>query len=257
MMKESHKLICSTSLMFFVFYLAGMSNVWTHTQAVNNKNVYPLQDLGWTLLDGLKMDTFIPMNDYLLYIIALITSIWVIFFSNNKIVIFKRWTLMISALFIIRIITVPSTILTRPFHNVSDWDSCKTLDYDYGNILLAPLKVIFEGKATCFDFFFSGHTINIMIPTLIIQKYFPNNIRWLRYFMVILMWSLSIACMFFIILLHSHYTIDVQAAFLFTLFIWVIMDYQIKYQEGIFSYCETPEIEDEVIVNLNDIEETQ
>lgn len=161
---------------------------------------------------------------------------------------------MIAVLFIIRVITVPSTILTRPFHNVSDWNSCKTLDYDYGNILLSPLKVFLDGKATCFDFFFSGHTINIMIPTLIIQKYFPRNNKYLRFFMVSLMWSLSIACMFFIILLHSHYTIDVQAAFLFTVFIWVIMDYQIKYQKGLFSYCETPE-EDDVIINLNDIEE--
>ena len=255
-MKESHKLICSTLLMLSALYLAAMSNVWTHTQAVKNKNVYPLQDLGWTLLDRINMPYF-PMNDYLLYVIALIGAGWTIIFSNKKIIIFKRWTLMIATLFIIRVITVPSTILTRPFHNVNDWDSCKTLDYDYGNILLAPLKVILEGKSTCFDFFFSGHTINIMIPTLIIQKYFPKDNKFLRYFMLFLMWSLTFACMFFIILLHSHYTIDVQAAFLFTLFIWVIMDYQIKCQRGLFSYWETPEIEDDVIINLNDIEETE
>jgi len=253
-MKESHKLICSTSLMIVVFYLAGISNVWTHTRAVKNKNIYPLQDLGFELLDNIHMENFIPMNDYLLYIIAGIATIWTIFFSNKKIIIFKRWTLMIAILFLIRLITVPSTILTRPYHNISDWHSCKTLDYDYGNLLLSPLKVMFDGKMTCFDFFFSGHTINIIIPTLIIQKYFPNNNKYLKYFIVSLMWVLSFACMFFIILLHSHYTIDVEAALLFTVLIWMVMDFQIEKQKGFFSYWEKRKIENIEKMRVIDIE---
>ena len=157
---------------------------------------------------------------------------------------------MVAILFAIRVITVPSTILTRPYKNDEDWVSCKTLDYRFDNIFFAPINMVVDGKLSCFDFFYSGHTINIIVPTLIIQKYFPRNNKWLRNFMVLLMWSLSFACMFFIILLRSHYTIDVEAALILTILMWKVMDYQMKYQTGLFSYWEKIEepIEEEPVI---------
>lgn len=255
MMKESYKLVCSTIFLLVVFYLSGISNVYTHNQAVKNKNIYPLQDLGFKVLSDLDSTAFVGMNDYLLYVVALIVSIWTIIFSNKKIIIFKRWTLMVAVLFLIRCITVPSTILTRPFHNLEDWKTCTAINYDYGHILLSPIKMIADNKLTCFDFFFSGHTINIIVPTLIFQKYFTHNNIIFRYFMVSFVWSISIACMFFIIFLHSHYTIDVEAGLAFTILIWKVMDYQMEYQFGLFSYWETKTEEvEQSVSNNNDIE---
>lgn len=249
---ELHKLYCSTFLMIFVFYLTGISNVWTHERAIKNKNLYPLQDLGFEILVNFDHQKFVGFNDYFLYIIASISLIWTIFFSEKKIIIFKRWTLMLSILFFIRSLTVPSTILTRPYHNLDDWVSCKSYYYDYGSLLLSPITMIINNKMTCFDFFYSGHTINIVIPTLIIQKYFPNNNKKLKYFMVILMWSLCATCIFFIILVRSHYTIDVQVGLILTILIWVIMDYQIEYKIGFFSYWEKNKLP--IILINNDIE---
>ena len=240
MMTETKKLLCAILFLLCVFYLAGISNAWAHNTALDNINIHPLQDLGFKLTEHINAKPFYAMNDYLLYVIACICLIWTICFSNKKITIFKRWVLMVAILFLIRVVTVPSTILTRPHENAEDWISCKTVDYRFKNIFLAPYNMVFEGKLGCFDFFFSGHTINFIVPTLIITKYFPNNRKWLRFFMVSLMWLLSFTCMFFIILLRSHYTIDVEAALIFTVLIWIVMDYQIKYQTGLFSYYEKP-----------------
>jgi len=239
-MTETQKLLCAILLLVVVFYFTGITNAYAHNNALDNKNIYPLQDLGFKITESIDNKQFVAMNDYLLYVIACIALIWTIFFSNKKITIFKRWVLMIAILFAIRIITVPSTILTQPFENDEDWASCKTLDYKFKNLFLAPINMIIDGKLSCFDFFYSGHTINMIVPTLIITKYFPNNRKWLRYFMIFLMWALSFTCMFFIILLRSHYTIDVEAALIFTILLWKVMDYEIKYQTGLFSYWEKP-----------------
>ena len=252
MLTESKKLVLSILFLLFVFYLAGISNAYAHNHALDNRNDYPLQDLGFRLTKNMNSKPYYAMNDYLLYVIAGIALTWTIIFSNKKVIIFKRWVLMVSFLFLLRVITVPSTILTRPFENPDDWVSCKTLEYRFKNLLLAPLNTVIEGKLGCFDFFYSGHTINMIVPTLIIQKYFPNNRRWLKYFMVSLMWLLSFTCMFFIILLRSHYTIDVQAALFFTVLLWKVMDYQIKYKTGLLSYCET--IKEPRIIQIDDIE---
>ena len=251
MLAESHKLVYSICILVFIFYLSGISNVWTHRRALNNKNIYPLQDVGFEIFKNIDHTNFVGMNDYLLYVVVLITLVWTIFYSNKKIMIFKRWILMIAVLFFIRMITIPSTILTQPFENLKDWETCIAYDYDYGHILLSPITMVFNNKLTCFDFFYSGHTINVIVPTLIIGKYFPTNNKRLRYAIVSLVWILSIMCMFFIIFLRSHYTIDVEAGLIFTILLWYVMDYQMTYQVGLFSYWETQPI---VTEDYNDIE---
>lgn len=214
------KLILSLGCNIITFYLTGLSNIWTQEQAIKNKNLHPLQDQGFKLIPYNQDYLFI--NDYILIGIAVMTFGLVIIHKKRAEIIF-RWSLMLNILFSIRIITIPSTILTRPVEIYEEWSSCKTFDYDY-NGLFGPVEVLFKGKMTCFDFIFSGHIVNTIICVLLIIKY----VKW-KYIHVL--WVVVITESFFIILTRSHYLIDIEIAFLLTVLVWIVLEYREKIKE--------------------------
>ncbi len=216
-----NKLAVSICCNLITFYLTGLSNIWTQEQALKNLNKHPLQDQGFKLIAYNKNLLF--MNDYLLIAIVVMGA-GLIIFHKKRLEILFRWSVMLNILFAIRIVTVPTTILTRPVEVDEVWASCKTLEHDY-NGLLGPFQVLFQGKMTCFDFIYSGHMVNTVITVLLLIKYVK-----LRFFPVFL-WSLVLAESYFIIATRSHYTIDIIIAFLLTLLIWYIMDYREEIKE--------------------------
>ena len=100
MMKETHKLIYSILFLMVIFYFVGIYSVWAHQQAIKNKNIYPLKDLGFLALEDLYSKHLAGMNDYLLYAVIFITLLWTIIFSKQKVIILKRWIIMLSVLFL-------------------------------------------------------------------------------------------------------------------------------------------------------------
>lgn len=197
------------------FYITGLSNIWTQEQGIKNKNLHPLQDQGFKLFNYNQDLLF--YNDYLLILIVCLSIMLIIFHRKRKEIIF-RWSLMLNILFMIRSITVPSTILTRPIDLNEEWISCKTIGYDY-NHFLGPFDIIFKGKMTCYDFIFSGHMVNAIICILLLIKYV--NFKYIN-----LLWIFIVAETYFIIVSRSHYLIDIEIAFLLTILIWYILEYR-------------------------------
>ena len=197
------------------FYVTGLSNIWAHEQAVKNKNTLPLQDQGFKLIP--YDDTFLFYNDYILYIVLGITFVFICF-QNNKKEIILRWSLMLNLLFSLRIIMIPSTILTIPVNPGEEWSSCNTLEHDY-NGFFGPIEMIFNNKYTCFDFIFSGHMVNITICILLLIKYINHKYG-------NLLWVFCVLEAYVIILIRSHYLIDIEVAFVLTILIWTILEYR-------------------------------
>jgi len=221
-MEHNKKLILSLCSNIVVFYFVGLSNVWTHEQAIENRNIYPLIDQGFRLIDYNIDLTY--MQDYLLIAIVGITFILFLINPERRYILY-RWSLMLNILFGIRIFTVPSTILTRPLELDENWKSCKTLDYDY-NGWLSPFEVLFQDKMTCFDFIYSGHMVNFVTCILLINKY-VELVLVLR----ILLWSIVGVESYFIIATRSHYLVDIELAIVLTIFLWFILEYREKIQE--------------------------
>ena len=68
-----HKLFISIICNIIIFYFVGLSNIWAHEKAINNKNIHPLQDFGFEIIP--YDSTFLYFNDYILGLILLITSV--------------------------------------------------------------------------------------------------------------------------------------------------------------------------------------
>lgn len=221
-MEHNKKLIISIFTNFVVFYFVGLSNVWTQQQAIKNRNNYPLIDQGFRLIDyNIEL---IYLQDYVLIGIVGITVLLLLINPERKYILY-RWSLMLNILFTIRIITIPSTILTRPVELDENWKSCKTLDYDY-NGWLSPFEVLFQDKMTCFDFIYSGHIVNFVTCVLLINKYVE-----LIFFLRILLWSTVGLESYFIIATRSHYLVDIELALVVTIFLWIILEYREKIKE--------------------------
>lgn len=214
------KLMISLGCNIITFYLTGISNIWTQEQAIKNKNIYPLQDIGFKLIPYEKKLS--DSNDYVLILIACLSFLLIIF-HKARVEIVYRWSIMLNILFSIRIITIPSTILTRPVDLDIEWSSCTTLDYNY-NRLLGPVEVLFKNKMTCFDFIYSGHMVNTVTCLLLIIKYVQ-----LKYISFI--WILSFVEAYFIIATRSHYLIDIEIAVILTLLFWNILEYREKIKQ--------------------------
>ncbi len=236
-MKHNKKLILSLFCNLVVFYFVGLSNVWTQRQAIKNRNIYPLIDQGFRLIDY-NLD-LLYLQDYLLIGIVGITVLLLI--KRERKYILYRWSLMLNILFGIRIFTIPSTILTRPVELDQNWKSCKTLEYDY-NDWLSPIEVLFQNKMTCFDFIYSGHMVNFVICIFLINKYLD-----LMFLTRILLWCTVGVESYFIIATRSHYLVDIELSIILTIFLWLILEYREKnkeLQDKIFKmYNEDGEIE--------------
>ena len=214
-----NKLIISLCSNIVTFYFTGLSNIWAHEQANNNKNIYPLQDIGFKLIDYNR--DYLYYNDYVLG--ALLSSTFVFLgFQKNKKEIILRWSIMLNILFTLRIIMIPSTILTRPVEIDEKW-GCKTEGYDY-NGLFGPFEIIFQNKMTCYDFIFSGHMVNTCICILILIKYLQHKSKYL-------LWLICIVEAFFIIITRSHYLIDINVAIVLTILVWIILEQREKNKE--------------------------
>jgi hypothetical protein len=209
------KMMYSLGCNLITFYLTGLSNIWTHEQAIKNKNLHPLQDQGFKLIS--YNQDYLFVNDYILIGIV-IMSLGLVLIHKKRVEIIFRWSLMLNILFSMRIITIPSTILTRPIELDEEWSSCKTIDYDY-NGLWGPFEMILQNKMTCFDFIFSGHMINTITCVLLVIKY----VKW-KY--IHLLWIVVIAESFCIIVIRAHYLIDIEIAFLLTTLVWIVLEYR-------------------------------
>ena len=121
--------------------------------------------------------------------------------------ILKRSFLIYSYSMLLRDITMTLTSLPDPSPLCpKDWDSTPEVTFKkvLGNLF---------GGLTCGDLIFSGHTLGLLLPTLIIQRYFGG---WI----VKVMWANTLLGSILVILSRLHYGVDVALTFFVVPTIW-------------------------------------
>ena len=194
------------------FYCTGMFNVIAQKRGVMYDVEGPIADLGFDAFYALthKLYGYNPwINDQLTEIMVIICAVWILIFMGRRrkgyqrrIVIYKRWMLIVSICFNIRCITIVSTTLPRPWNDNEEWKYCKG-EYDATfswNVALETFAYIAGHKNICYDFFFSGHTVNVTMVALLVTKYSKCI-----YFKIII-WLMAIFTMITIVAVRSHYT---------------------------------------------------
>lgn len=225
-------------------YFTGVTNVYNHKRGVimtNNNECF--NDVGFTLGNQI----FNNKNDYEKYhLITEVTSVIFIIFNllsclvynkGDRLKIIIRFCLMIMICFAIRSIVNISTVLPRPWLKNEEWPTCGSSEgYNWSNPFLEPLKLYFFSRTTCYDFFFSGHTIFLTTSTLLFTKYINNIIS------QIIVWFMLFVTLFLICITRAHYLIDIEAAFILSILLWKIYEYEMELKKGLFYYWFGPSI---------------
>eukprot|EP01084_Bolivina_argentea_P152379 265828_1 len=230
------------------FFCIGMFNVIAQKRGVAQKIDGPIADLGFDLFYTFthKLYDYNPwIADQFTYTIVSVCAFWILLFMGRKdkgyerrIVIYKRWVLLVSFCFNLRCITVISTVLPRPWNDTHEWTFCKDEskhDEFTWDLAMGTIDYVIGNKNICYDFFFSGHTINVVLVAMLVNKY-----SHCIYFKIII-WVMAIFTMIAIIAVRAHYTIDIWGALIITCFLFRIFDMSVKYNDGILARLEKQE----------------
>lgn len=150
--------------------------------------------------------------------------LWVIQWSilKHRSIIGRRFFFIVGTLYLYRCITMYVTTLPVPGLHFR----CSPKLYgDWESKMRRVIKMIAGGGLTitgshnmCGDYLYSGHTVMLTLTYLFTREYSPRRFWWYH-------WSCWLLCavgVFFILLAHDHYTIDVVVAYFITtrLFWW-------------------------------------
>lgn len=233
---RKRKFIYSVILLIIVFYFAGLANIISHNKGIQmgEKIFEPLQDLGFEITNEITPNLknyLVEITNYVTVGLVIFCTIWILLFNkNNRYHILTHYCVMLSILFAIRIITILSTILPRPWPKGKEWPTCLTEKKFNGNLWLRVPDIVLKQRFTCFDFCYSGHTVFVVLACLIITKW--SN----RKLLISIIWILTICNLYCIIGVRAHYTIDVEIGLVLTILFWMIKKYQIELNTGLFSW---------------------
>eukprot|EP01080_Neovahlkampfia_damariscottae_P005972 gene5972-9971_t len=208
--------------LFAVYWLAmcGYINIAANIYVQNvmiqeDKGAYaPLRDIGFTFLPYLNWPggANLVMTSWI--IATIVNSLFQKKFSGFLIIL-RRIFLIQGTIYIIRAMSISSTILPNP-------DSeCKP---QYFNNFFHATFLFFAGQVeTCYDCLFSGHTVTIVICALAIFTYTDHKVlKWLTVPPCILSLMIIIATRF-------HYTVDVFYGALIAFSMFNIYHFALEY----------------------------
>lgn len=226
----------SFAALLFCFYFVGVTNVYNHKKGVTmTKNDELIYDAGFDFGNQLfSKDSQYEYYSNISNIFTVVFTAYNVIFCmivnprHTKLRILNRFMIIITVLFGMRNILSISTVLPRPWIKGHTWPTCPDENYDWGNPFIEPLKFYFASRTTCYDLFYSGHTIFLTISSLIFHKYSKNN------YLVVLHWLIFVFNVVLISITRNHYLIDILAAFVTSILLWIISEYQLLLQRGIF-----------------------
>ena len=177
-----------------------------------------LDDYGYRLLPRIWSA---HMPDYLSAAAHIVAMIPLTIYHKRRFVIWKRWLVLHGICFILRAITIITTVLPK---SNSFCAVAAVSGTPEENILLEALKMIAGQRMACGDLLFSGHTVHLTFMGLIFTRYgvgIFGKPEGVEYFVALcFMWS--IVCMGYLTLIatHFHYSCDVVVGVLVTATLW-------------------------------------
>lgn len=230
---------------FIVGYITGLTNAIADNRALDSYSCNQhLRDLGFDFVSLFMNETYInPYSSDICLYISIISMLIYVFFTKKKkeiIVILTRYILMFDILFTLRSLNICLTVFPTPSKQKLSY-SC----WKWSNVAIAPFLIISGQRMSCFDFFFSGHTVNAVISGLIVTKYIKKDIQnqninllfyWIKILFVVYIWFTVFLVILFLLTLEDHYSIDISTAIMLTILFWYIAEYQIELNQGFFNW---------------------
>jgi len=203
-------------LPFFLIstYIMCIANVLTERRSLEKKiPALILPDYGFDFAE-----TFTPFlvkygaaPDIGQYVVAGLSVLWLIFGCQQPFIVFRRFLMIHSFLFLCRACCLLGTQLPNPYQGYpnQEWGT---------NLFYEALLVNLRYKVTRTDVFYSGHTVSMTCFALMIEYYHSNTL--IQRCLSTLVWIITLATLYMIIAVKFHYTIDVIIAFQLTIFTW-------------------------------------
>jgi len=197
-----------------VFFATALTMTVVHIRVPDQESYPPLPDV---VLDNVPL---IPKAFEAAEYIAMILMwifIGVLVMHKYRMVVIRRFCVIMGSVFLLRCVTMFVTSLSVPglhlkchriLENGTDFDSVLSHAWD----ITAGLGLSVNDVRTCGDYMFSGHTIVLTMLNYAINEYTPRHWRGTH----IMMWVSNVFGMFLILAAHEHYTIDVIIAFYIT-----------------------------------------
>jgi len=208
---------------FFCTYFVSLTNSYADrvNTNVNNSEIDGVDYIAPDIIlkpahKYYKEHKWIPRDiaDLLVRFSAAIIIIRALTLKNFSLTVTRRILLIMGFLYLLRACFIPLTVLPTP------WVDCKKKYKD--NIFWDALLLVLQIRVACGDVFFSGHTI--MFTLNILEYWYYCKIVWLNVFVTII----NVLGMFTLVMSAYHYSIDVFAAFIFSVIFWSIYHWVVQ-----------------------------
>lgn len=206
---DRRKFALSVLYLFCSHFFSGFAVTYAQEHLPDKKKYPPLPDI---FLDNLP---FIPwayrVTEGAIFVL-IIMGLIMLFFHKYRFLVIQRLMIIAATIYLLRCFCVMSTAIPMPqkVYNcnrieVKDgWERLSRVVRFY-----AAIGMKSNGIKTCGDYVFSGHTVIMTLLVLSINEYTPRNMLCLHTFN----WVVGIFGVFFILLGHGHYTLDILLAF--------------------------------------------
>lgn len=154
----------------------------------------------------LNLDLPKQLSDILLGMSLLLGFARLLTLRSMTMTAFRRVFLIAGTIYVLRAVTVVSTVLPNPLLE------CKSEPHE--NLLIDTFQLFFMQRTSCGDVFFSGHTLMFTISALVWTTYSQSS------FFRALATTISVIGAFSLVFSAYHYTIDVLAAYWITSWLW-------------------------------------
>jgi len=248
-------LFCSVYLNLLSSSIAGYRTPWIHILDVhgNLTNSISLPDIGHDILpyiDWFELPNyFIELNLYLF--------LFLFFFHPKKFQIFRRSTMILSIIYILRSYTVLVTSLpdasplcysqfTDPVHGAYKMNKM------FPDVFFRAFNILKSGgkKITCGDMIFSGHASLLILLSLSFQQYCYPTLYFtypICLYLKRITFIISAFGIVSIIATRLHYTLDVSIAIYLTYRVWteyhtIVQVASLKNRNIILRWLESDEI---------------
>lgn len=209
--KERFKVLLAFIILVFSFFLSTISLILTHNRLPEDKE--PLPDI---FLDNVQPFDFLLYITEIQIIVIVNIVIITIFFHKKRLIVAKRCFLMLSILYCYRAITMTITVLpiSSKTYYCSPTKSTSLLDtLEKAFFVFFGLGLSINGQQMyCGDSIFSGHSTILVFSYLVLDEYLPKKFQFLKKLALLN----ALVGMVFLLISHSHYSIDVLLAYFIT-----------------------------------------
>ncbi|CAH1407459.1 unnamed protein product [Nezara viridula] len=212
--KEKWKTFVAFLFLVFNFILTTTSLAMVHERVPDKDKYPPLPD---AVLDNVPtMPWGLDVSEFIIMISTNLTFL-VIVFHRHRFIVFRRVFLIVGVLYMMRSVTMYVTVL--PMSSTTYYCSPKANSTSVILIskrvfqLISGFGLSINGKHTyCGDFIYSGHTVILIMCSLIINEYSPKRCILLHWGS----WTASITGVLLVLISRGHYTVDVLIAYYVT-----------------------------------------